>query len=165
MPGVATIGAMADYNNTTPIDHNPQLRAAIDGIKVGGFVWRTTNPSGSEIERQSQAWATNTGTGKPAAFVYLNRTLSIPHNAGSTLSYTLGANLAAAVKGAFYALATGTAAVGQKVFATLADGAIQTGAAGATISGAVETDFEVKSVVAQNMADGTSANLMIIANV
>ena len=48
-----------------------------------------------------------------------------------------------AAKGDFWAVAKTVAVIGQKVFAVIADGTIKTGAAGAAVAGAVETDFKV----------------------
>lgn len=47
--------------------------------------------------------------------------------------------------GDFWVKTAGVATVGQKIFAKLSDGSITTGAAGATISGYVETKFVVGS--------------------
>jgi hypothetical protein len=52
--------------------------------------------------------------------------------------------------GDFWAKTLTTATVGQKVFAVLADGTIKTGAAGATIAGAIETKWFVGSAAAAN---------------
>ena len=48
-----------------------------------------------------------------------------------------------AERGEFFAKSANAATLGQKVFATLADGTLQFGAAGATIAGAIETAFVV----------------------
>jgi hypothetical protein len=53
-------------------------------------------------------------------------------------------------RGDFYAVTTTAATVGQKVFASNTNGTIQTGAAGATISGYTETPFSVATVGAAN---------------
>ena len=48
-----------------------------------------------------------------------------------------------AERGEFFAKSAYAATLGQKVFATLADGTLQFGTAGATVTGAVETAFVV----------------------
>ncbi|HDC2634998.1 TPA: hypothetical protein O7120_004800, partial [Salmonella enterica] len=50
--------------------------------------------------------------------------------------------------GDFLVRTAGAATVGQKIFAKLSDGSVTTGAAGATISGYVETKFVVGSAAA-----------------
>lgn len=61
------------------------------------------------------------------------------------------------VKGDFFAVTATDATVGQKVFAVSADGTIKTGAAQATVEGAVETDFEV-------IQAGAAGDVIIISN-
>lgn len=61
-----------------------------------------------------------------------------------TLTVPSGSALSVAVRGDFYAMSKTAAEIGQKVFASTTDGSISTGAAGASVSGHVETDWTVK---------------------
>ena len=56
-----------------------------------------------------------------------------------------GTDLGVFTVGDFWVRTATAATVGQKIFAVLADGTTKTGAAGATISGAVETSYWVAS--------------------
>ena len=71
-----------------------------------------------------------------------------------------GFPVSVAVKGDF-AVVTGTAAtVGQSVFAVLADGTIKTDTAGATVEGAVETDYKVVNI----NGGGAVGDIIVISN-
>ena len=59
-----------------------------------------------------------------------------------------GINMALMSAGDFWGRSTTATTIGQKVFASITDGTIATGAAGATITGFVETKFVVGSVAA-----------------
>lgn len=110
------------------------LVAGTSGVTVGRFAW------------VANGVASNAGTGKPSGFVhreqgvalittYLDETsLTIPRGFGVTLQIT----------GDYFAKNTAAvASLGNKVFASLTTGEIQTGAAGSTVVGFVETDFTV----------------------
>lgn len=117
-------------------------------VTVGTFVWDGSQPG----------LAKNSGTGKPLGFVervlaYYNLDLNSP----ATLKVPDRTNLTVARKGDYYAVALTAATRGQKVFAVLADGTLKTGAAGATISGAVETDWTVIDA-------GAAGELITISN-
>ncbi len=62
-----------------------------------------------------------------------------------TTGYPKGMNVEIAVQGHFYCVAATKAKAGQKVFANVADGSIVLGDEGATVAGAVETDFFVET--------------------
>jgi hypothetical protein len=116
-------------------DYYPQSLQAETGLSAGSFVWPGTDPA-----RQAKP----SGAGLPLGLV--ERSLTYPGydllGEGSLL-ISAGEILTIATQGAFYALSTTAAAVGQKVFAVLNSGAIKTGAAGAEIAGAVETSWRV----------------------
>ena len=127
-----------DFASTNPcssfVGHEGTLVANTAGVTVGRFAWAVAGK------------VSNAGTGKPTGFVaraqgvalittYLSEAcMTIPKGFGVTLQVT----------GDYWAAVTvAQAAVGNKVFASLADGTIQPGAAGATIAGYIETDFFV----------------------
>lgn len=69
-----------------------------------------------------------------------------------TGSYPAGMNVEVIVQGHMYGAAPTAAKAGQKVFANIADGSIAVGDAGATVAGAVETDFFVETDAEANEA-------------
>ena len=74
-----------------------------------------------------------------------------------TLQVPSGYGLSVAVKGAFYAVSTTAATVGQSVFASETDGSISTAASSGSVSGSVKTDFVVKQ-------GGAAGDLIVISN-
>lgn len=140
------IGLNGDFASGNPRASFPSpeggLVAGTGGVTVGRFAWVGTDG----------VTALNTGTGKPQGFIHREQQAFITtYLAESGLNVPAGQPVTLMTKGDYFATATIAAAtVGQKVFAKLADGTVQTGAAGATISGYIETDF----VVARKCAIG-----------
>ncbi|AGQ31611.1 hypothetical protein M495_14380 [Serratia liquefaciens ATCC 27592] len=115
------------------------FQAGTSGLIMARFAWRNaTNP----------LLLDNTGTGKPVGFVQNNANATIGYLQGNSMTIPSGREASPIVGGDFWAISATAATVGQKVFAVLADGTLKTGAAGATISGAVETDWFVASPAA-----------------
>lgn len=81
-------------------------------------------------------------TGEPSGFVHRDGQASITVWLGeASMLIQPGREVTLMTAGDFWARTATAATRGQKIFAVLADGTIKTGAAGATISGAVETPF------------------------
>lgn len=103
------------------------------------------------------AWAvdgvvSNTGKGKPQGFVHRVGQASIVNYLDSaSMAVQAGRCITLLTRGDFYVKSSTPATVGQKVFASLADGSIATADAGATVDGHVETDF---GVVGADEGDG-----------
>ncbi|HDM9013957.1 TPA: hypothetical protein SCM97_002830 [Yersinia enterocolitica] len=115
------------------------FQAGTNGLIMARFAWRNaTNPLRLD----------NTGTGKPVGFVQNNANATIGYLQSNSMTISAGREASVIVGGDFWAISTTVATVGQKVFAVLATGLLATGAAGATISGAVETDWYVASPAA-----------------
>ena len=117
-------------------------------VTLGNFVW-----DGSQA-----GLAKNSGSGKPLGFVervfaYYDLGLGQP----GCLSIPDRAPLLVARKGDYLAVAATAATRGQKVFAVLSDGSLKTGASGASISGAVETDWAV-------IEGGAAGDIITISN-
>ncbi|WP_234932216.1 structural cement protein Gp24 [Pectobacterium carotovorum] len=103
------------------------------------FAWRdATNPKKLN----------NTGTGKPVGYVMNNANATIGYLQSNSLLIPKGREASPIVGGDFWAKSATVATVGQKVFAVLADGTLKTDAAGATVTGAVETDWYVSAPAA-----------------
>jgi len=114
-------------------------QAGVNGLRMCRFAWRdATDPKKLN----------NTGTGKPVGYIYNNANATINYLQSNSLLITAGREASPIVGGDFWAKSTTAATVGQKVFAVLATGLLATGAAGATIEGAVETDWFVASPAA-----------------
>jgi len=130
--GVA--GSKASFN---PFVYWPNNLLADGPVAVGSFVWPGTAP---------QIQAKNTGTGVPIGIV--ERNIVYPNFLvfeEGTLIVPDGSALATVIKGDLWVVSLTAATDGQKVYANLADGTIQTDAAGETITGAVETPWVVVS--------------------
>lgn len=129
VPSQGVAGDKATLNPSVYTVGNPLA----DGqVNIGSFVWLSANG------------AANTGTGKPLGFI--ERTMTFYNYdmlSGATMTVVSGSALTVARKGDYYAVSTSVAADGDKVFAMLANGSITTGAAGANVAGAVETDWIV----------------------
>lgn len=144
-PAKGVPGDRASLNPHVYVIGNP---LAEGHVTLGRFVW-----DGSEI-----GLAKNSGTGKPLGFVervlaYYDLELGQPGG----LATPDRAPLLVARKGDYYAVAVTAAIRGQKIFAVLADGSLKSGAAGAAISGAVETDWVV-------IEGGAAGELITISN-
>lgn len=122
-------GDKATLNPCVYTAGNPLAKGA---VKVGSFVWAS-----------GDGYASNSGAGMPLGFVERNLAFYSDAASGSALHLKDGSALTVARKGDFYAVASTAASAGQKVFATLADGSLQTKAAGASVSDAVETAWTV----------------------
>ncbi|MFW5400536.1 hypothetical protein V2A85_12610 [Yersinia sp. 1252 StPb PI] len=115
------------------------FQAGTNGLIMARFAWRNA----TNLLRLD-----NTGTGKPVGFVQNNANATIDYLQSNSMTISAGREASVIVGGDFWAISTTVATVGQKVFAVLATGLLATGAAGATISGAVETDWYVASPAA-----------------
>ena len=116
---------------------------------VGEFVWRdTTNP---EIAVKNSA-----ASGLPLGIV--ERTHEYTALSVDSLTVPAKENVTIIEKGAVWATADTTVTVGLKAFAVLADGSIQFAAAGATVTGAVETGWAAFTA-------GATGDLVMISNV
>ncbi|MDN7913688.1 structural cement protein Gp24 [Burkholderia cepacia] len=130
-PEVGVPGTRASMNPISVISRNAQ-----GSVNVAAFVW-----PGTDSDNQVQ----NTGTGKPLGFAVTDQVGVIPNYLQETsMQVPQGFPVQIAERGEWFAKsATNAATLGQKVFATLADGTLQFGAAGATITGAIETAYVV----------------------
>lgn len=115
------------------------FQAGDNGLSMCRFAWRdATDPKKLN----------NTGTGKPVGYIYNNANATVGYLQSNSLLIPKGREASPIVGGDFWAKSSTIATVGQKVFAVLATGLLSTGAAGATVAGAVETDWYVASPAA-----------------
>lgn len=114
------------------------LIAGTAGVTVGRFAWAV---AGVVSNVQS--------SGAPTGFVHRQMQAIITTWLGAnTMLIPAGVNMALMSAGDFWGRTTTVATIGQKVFASITDGTIATGAAGATVAGFVETKFVVGSAAA-----------------
>jgi hypothetical protein len=131
LPEVGVPGDRASMNPESVIS-----RIAQTAVTVARFVW-----PGTDVDNQVQ----NTGTGLPLGLAIRDQIGMITtYLAEASMVVPAGFPVQVAERGDRYAVSANVATESQKVFATLADGTLQFGAKGATIAGAVETDWKVK---------------------
>lgn len=142
-PGNAVAGDFASNNPRATVLAGPNgLVAGTGGVNIGTFAW----------VQADGATVINSGTAAPSGFVDRpdNYALVLTYGANPSFNVPAGFGVTLMNAGDFWAETTTVATVGQKVFASTTTGAIQTGAAGATITGYVETSFYVASAAAAN---------------
>lgn len=145
-PAIGVPGDKATLNPVVATDRN--YIAGDAGCTVGNFVWADPDNPVSPDYHGSGIWAAlSTGTTGVQPLGVVLRNLSYFKGdifEGATLVVPEGSNLTTIIRGDLYAVSSTASTRGQKVFATLADGHIQTGAADATIEGAIETPWVVR---------------------
>lgn len=132
----AVAGDFASANPNASVLAGPgAFVAGTGGANVGSFAWADTN-----------GLVTNAGSGAPTGFIHRDsQALITAWLSEAGMNIPAGNPVTLMSAGDFWAV-TGTAAtVGQKVFASNTTGGIQTGAAGAVITGYTETKWFVGS--------------------
>lgn len=128
------VGVAGDLVNVTDKMYTAVNPIAETAVTAGCFVCQ-----GTDALKQCKLGGTIPMGIAQRVYQYNNESLV----AGASMTIPAGSGVSVIKKGYVYVAATAAATVGQKVFAVLATGAIKTGAAGATVSGAVETDWSV----------------------
>lgn len=153
-PAIGVPGAFASIN---PVVSTALGKIAGTDLTIGGFCWDDTTNVGQ---------VKNTGTGKPLGFVArdviypINTLVSFPDDEETGNASNIvpkGYNVNVMVEGDFYVVCPEIVTVGMKVFASTTDGTIKAGAAGGTVSGAVETDWAF-------MQAGDEGDIVVISN-
>lgn len=142
-PGNLQAGDFASNNPRANVLAGPGgLVAGTGGVTVATFGWVQTD--GKTV--------LNAGTTAPSGFISRQDMQAVITVYGAGYGNTIPAGFQVTLynKGDFGVETTTAATVGQKIFASTTTGAVQTGAAGATISGYVETPFYVASAGAAN---------------
>lgn len=134
-PAVAGDFASANPRASVNAPADGTFVAGTGGATVGLFGWSDANGN-----------VTNAGSGAPTGFIHRDQQALITAFLGQTsVVIPQGETVTLFNAGDFWAQTGTVATVGQKVFASNTTGAIQTGAAGATIAGYTETAFHVDS--------------------
>lgn len=129
-PAPAVEGDFASDNTYASVDAGPgALVAGAAGVTVGRFAWQDSN-----------GIVLNTGTGVPTGFVHRDlQALNFNLLSQSTMVIPEGYPLTLMSAGDFWARCGSAATVGQKIFASLADGTILADTAGASVGAASVT--------------------------
>lgn len=117
------------------------FRAGKNGFTQARFAWR---------DPDNEGLINNTGTGKALGFVLNEGRGVIAPTDSASLFCVPGTSLGVWASVDAWARTLTAATIGQKIFAVLADGTIKTGAEGATIEGAVETNYWAASSAPAN---------------
>jgi len=135
-PAIAVSGDFATANPRASYPAGEAgLIAGTGGVTVGTFAWVRTLDGVTVL---------NAGTGAPQGFIQRRNQAAITEFL-TEISNTIpaGSPITLMTSGDYYVTCLNASAVGQKAFASVTTGAVQAGAAGATISGYVETDFKI----------------------
>lgn len=148
MPSGGIEGQSLNLENLLTL--SPVPRAGNGGVTVSRFVWFTTAPTTGNQSGDTASqniFVSNTQTvvnSTPDAFAYSVTTGVITTTtANSTMTKQAGDMVESAIAGAFLVKLTTNSTQGQKVFANILDGTMQSGTAGATIAGYVETSYKI----------------------
>jgi len=130
-PGVE--GGFASTNpHATFLAGEGALVAGDAGVTIGRFAWVVDGV------------ASNAGNGAPSGFVHRDGQASITvWLAEASNLVQPGREITLMTAGDFWARTSTAATRGQKIFASLTTGQVQTAAAGATVAGYIETEYKV----------------------
>ncbi|SFN29464.1 hypothetical protein SAMN05216516_1059 [Izhakiella capsodis] len=113
------------------------FKTAAAGVTIGTFVFRdATDPR--IVSNVAPA-----ADSKAIGFIQNLGQATIGYGESDSMQVRGGVEISPKVGGDFWAKSSTAATEGQKVFASVTDGTIATGAAGATVTGHVETDWYV----------------------
>lgn len=132
-----SIGVPGERASGNPVVHRVPTPLADGDVSVASFVF------GLDSAPTLVAKASSAGAYVVGFVERLQAQVMYDATAEASQVIPSGCPATVAVKGDFYCKSLTTATVGQKVFASTSDGTIKTGAANATVSGYVETDFSV----------------------
>jgi len=149
--GVGQVGHPASTSPIIAAAGGPgAFKAAAAGVTIATFVFR---------DAADPTIVTNvapTSTTKPIGFIQNLGQAIIGYGLSNSMLIRGGTEISPKVGGDFWAKSSTAATEGQKVFASVTNGTIATGAAGATVTGYVETDWYVSHGAA-------AGNLIIIS--
>lgn len=116
-----------------------QFVAGDAGLAIAAFAW------GSLVDGKTTNAKPADTTNHSLGFVSRNSNIAVITQWQGQSSNLIPSGLEVTLhdRGDFYAVTKTAATVGQKIFASDTDGTIQTGAAGATVTGYTETPFSV----------------------
>lgn len=135
------VGAEAQPASTSPIiaaaGGPDAFRAGTGGVTIGTFVFRDATDS-TIVTNVAPA-----ADSVPVGFIQNVGQATIGYNLANSMLIIEGREVSPKVGGDFWAKSTTVATIGQKVFASVTNGKLATGTAGATVTGFVETEWYV----------------------
>ncbi len=133
-PAPAVAGDFASANPRASACAGPgEMVAAAAGVTVGYFGWADAN-----------GIVSNAGSGVPTGFVHRDmNALITTWLAQASMVIPQGQPVTLMSQGDFWAVTSTAATPGQKIFASLTTGQIETAAAGAAVAGYIETKWSV----------------------
>ena len=143
-------GQVPHYTPTTPVVYTGET------IYAGDFVW-VTDTNGSAVAKKASQ------SGKPTGIVQRVLDTVLPSSSDASIQVPVGHKCAVVVWGDMFIKTTDSASVGKKIFVNNTTGAITCGNAGASVSGATETDWTVVSLA--NNAAAAGGSVVIVSNV
>lgn len=154
---VSTYGIQGDVANGQVPHYTPTTPRVATGATVscGDFVWVD--------DQNGVATCSKAGSGKPAGIVQRTMDFALATADEGSLQIPVGRTCSVVVWGDMFVKTTDTAAVGKKLFVNNTTGAITCGNAGASVSGATETDWVVVSLA--NNATAAGGSVVIASNV
>ena len=154
---VNTYGIQGDLSNGQVPHYTPTTPRVATGATVlcGDFVWVK--------DANGVSTCSKAGSGKPTGIVQrvLDNRLGCADE--GSLQIAVGHQCSVVVWGDMFIKTTDSAAVGKKIFVNNTTGAITCGNAGASVSGATETDWTVVSLA--NNAAAAGGSVVIVSNV
>ncbi|WP_063658015.1 structural cement protein Gp24 [Candidatus Arsenophonus triatominarum] len=115
------------------------FRAGSTGTVMARFAWR---------DDSKPSLVNNSGTGEILGFVRNERTALVNWDEKNSMTIPQGQQVSVYKTGDFWAKSATVTTIGQKVYAKLADGTIETANAGTTKDGFIETPFKVMTAAA-----------------
>jgi hypothetical protein len=160
-PYLAAEGMLVNTSAVNPIEVFPGARA-LGTVYAGRWVWAATAPAGADKDGVVEQFVQNSAaSGAPVGLTYRNLSAALPADKEYENAYNDGQPVPVAKSDAIWVKTATVATVGQKAFAVLADGTTKTGAAGATVGGAVETGWQVVAL----QSDGAIGDLIAISKI
>ena len=158
MNRVNTFGIQGDVANGQVPHYAPTTPRVASGetIYAGDFVWVSDTNGVATCAKASQS-------GKPTGIVQRVLDVALASSSDASLQIPVGRKADVVVWGDMFVKTTDSAAVGKKLFVNNTTGAITCGNAGASVSGATETDWTVVSLAGNAAAAGGS--VVIASNV
>ena len=127
------IGLPGGYAAVNPIVSTPRGYIAKAAVTVGAFCWEDTSNEGQ---------VNPSGSGLPLGFVVREQNVPMGTDKDYTNVVPAGATVTVAVEGDFFVQPAASVTKGQKVFANTTTGLVSGASAGATVAGAVETNWK-----------------------
>ena len=127
------IGLPGGYAAVNPIESTPRGYIAKAAVTVGAFCWEDSSAEGQ---------VNPSGSGLPLGFVVREQNVVMGTDKDYTNVIPAGGTVTVAVEGDFFVQPAASVTKGQKVFASTTTGLVSGASAGATVAGAVETNWK-----------------------